>query len=114
MRRAKRQASALRRPAGPKPEVALGPGGSGMATDDTNGESEHKRIRINNVDMTEIYSPPRVARFCRDYSLSIGGSLDLTTTDEKGEPWESSIRAHNNCLEATLWHSDIKTIFWKR
>ena len=40
--------------------------------------------RINNVDVTEIYSPPRATSLCADYNLRPGEALDLTTTNSKG------------------------------
>ena len=38
--------------------------------------------------VSEMYSPPRVApRACR-FGFSQGASMDLTTTDENGIPWD--------------------------
>ena len=36
----------------------------------------------------EVYSPPRVAPLAAEAGLTVGWSLDLTTTDEKGKAWD--------------------------
>ena len=38
--------------------------------------------RLCNIDVVEMYSPPRVAKFCQAYGMTHGASLDLTTVDE--------------------------------
>eukprot|EP00972_Heterocapsa_arctica_P070288 10383421-Heterocapsa_arctica.AAC.1 len=38
----------------------------------------------------EVYSPPRVTAFAARHNLQLGWSLDLTTVDMKGIPWDFS------------------------
>ena len=38
--------------------------------------------------LCEVYSRPRVEPHCRDQGFQQGWSLDLTTTDESGVPWD--------------------------
>ena len=40
------------------------------------------------VDVSEIYSPPRIVALAKTYGLREGFSLDLTTRDEDGNPWD--------------------------
>ena len=42
------------------------------------------------MDIAEVYSPPRVAEMADRTGLVEGWSLDLTTCDEHGEPWDFS------------------------
>merc|ERR1739836_291480 len=44
--------------------------------------------RALRMDVAEIYSPPRVAEMAARLELQAGWSLDLTTTDEEGIPWD--------------------------
>ena len=45
---------------------------------------------VNNVDITEVYSPWRVNKVASEMSLKPGWSMDLTNTDELGQPWDFS------------------------
>eukprot|EP00973_Karenia_brevis_P017711 2432936-Karenia_brevis.AAC.1 len=47
-------------------------------------------MRLQSPDVVEIYSPPRVTQHAGQYNLKPGWSLDLTTMDENGEPWDFS------------------------
>ena len=42
------------------------------------------------IDVAEIYSPPRVTQRARQWGLKPGWSLDITTKDENGDPWDFS------------------------
>ena len=42
------------------------------------------------IDIAEVFSPKRVNEFASEYELAEGWSLDLTTCDEKGRPWNFS------------------------
>ncbi len=48
---------------------------------------------VERMDVTEIYSPPRVNIEAKEMGLTPGSSLDLTTTDENGQAWDFSIAA---------------------
>eukprot|EP00973_Karenia_brevis_P078885 10948026-Karenia_brevis.AAC.1 len=48
------------------------------------------------MDVAEIFSPERVVEFAKDYDLEPGWSLDLTTTDEEGRPWNFNDRHMRN------------------
>ena len=38
--------------------------------------------------MSEVYSPPRVAAMAVSMGMKSGDSLDITTVNDKGEPWD--------------------------
>ena len=59
------------------------------------------RVFLANVDIAEVYSPPRVVPVARQMGLIGGSSLDITTTDDNGEPWDFS-QKH----ECATKHSD--------
>ena len=42
------------------------------------------------VDVTEVYSPPRMAAMAAKLGFNVGFSLELTTTNDAGEPWDLS------------------------
>ena len=45
---------------------------------------------VKENDVSEIYSPPRVTEHARKFGLEPGWSLDLTTHDSDGRPWDFS------------------------
>ena len=48
-------------------------------------------MSFSGVDISEVYSPPRVAKIAaKRRSLSVGTSFDITTEDENGIPWDPS------------------------
>ena len=49
-------------------------------------------IKYEGIDVAEIYSPPRVAARAQAFGLRPGWSLDLTTQDNDGKPWDFSRR----------------------
>ena len=40
------------------------------------------------VDVSEIYSPPRIVALARQFGLRPGFSLDITVNDDNGKPWD--------------------------
>ena len=40
------------------------------------------------IDISEVYSPPRVAKVATRRKLKAGTSFDITTCDENGIPWD--------------------------
>eukprot|EP00973_Karenia_brevis_P080971 11232062-Karenia_brevis.AAC.1 len=48
------------------------------------------------MDVAEIYSPPRVVKHASEFGLEGGWSLDLTTCDTDGEPWDFSRKEMRN------------------
>ena len=48
------------------------------------------QVILARVDMMEAYSPPRVAPVAEAMGMTSGGSLDLTTTNDQGVPWDFS------------------------
>ena len=45
-------------------------------------------VTRNKMDVAEVYSLERVTRVAEQFGLKPGWSLDLTTTDENGRPWD--------------------------
>ena len=48
------------------------------------------KMEIAKGIVSEVYSPPRVAEAAKRMGLTQGLSLDLTTSDEEGNPWDFS------------------------
>lgn len=46
------------------------------------------RMLVANIDVAEVYSPPKVAQMAREMGLKGGWSLDITTTDTDGQAWD--------------------------
>lgn len=65
-------------------------------------DKKHKTDMMNvegNVDLSEVYSPPRITTVARRLGLRPGCSLDLTTTDENGKPWDfDSLEMRNKAI----------------
>ena len=40
------------------------------------------------IDVSEIYSPPRVAKMARKMVMMPGWPFDIATVDEKAVPWD--------------------------
>ena len=53
-----------------------------------NLETVMMRLTNNEMDVAELYSPERVTATARKLGLNAGWSLDFTTTDENGRPWD--------------------------
>ena len=51
--------------------------------------------------MAEVYSVPRVTRWCRDHGLPESWSLDARTEDEDGRPWDFDCEATRARAELT-------------
>ena len=48
------------------------------------------KLVAEDIDVAEIYSPPRVAARAKQWGLKGGWSLDLTTSDHDGKKWDFS------------------------
>ena len=44
------------------------------------------------VDVSEVFSPPRVTEVAKKMGLTAGTSFDITTVDDVGEPWDFNIQ----------------------
>lgn len=51
---------------------------------------------INELDVAEVYSPPRVVEMARRMGIRAGWSLDITTTDDDGNAWDFNKLAMRN------------------
>ena len=51
---------------------------------------------MEEMDVAEVYSPPRIADMAKKMGLRAGWSLDLTTCDESGKPWDFRDEAMRN------------------
>ncbi len=49
------------------------------------------RILSGGVDISEVYSPRRVVAMAEAMGLRGGLSMDLTTLDEEGKPWNFNV-----------------------
>ena len=54
------------------------------------------------MEVAEVYSPPRVAKMAKQMGLRAGWSLDLTTRDENGRPWDFNDKAMRNAAVREL------------
>ena len=90
-----------KRTARPAPEAALRGGGKlrlKEAAATTERNLKHNRRNRRTVqqyhakrnDVSEVYSPPRMATAAKRAGLQPGWSLDLTTFDDDGTPWDLS------------------------
>ena len=48
------------------------------------------RGETSRVEVAEVYSLPRITKIVRQLDMEGGIALDLTATDENGEPWDLS------------------------
>ena len=59
---------------------------------DTEGpEAKSRNTRLLGhweADISEVYSPPRIAEVGEEQGLKAGSSMDITTKDEFGRPWD--------------------------
>ena len=56
------------------------------------GEIHSMMQREIDIDVAEIYSPPRAVDMANRMNPSGGWSLDLTTSDEDGNPWDFGLK----------------------
>ena len=63
---------------------------------------------VDNTQVAEIYSPPRVAKIAKSMGLRAGWSLDLTTQDEDGRNWDftGSVK-RNRAAREVLQHKPL-------
>lgn len=55
------------------------------------------------MEVAEVYSPPSVVDVARDVGLRAGWSLDLTTIDEDGRPWDfNQVSMRNKAVRKLL------------
>jgi hypothetical protein len=71
------------------------PSTSHFGSDTHQGQLETQmRTMVDNFEtgniVSEVFSPPRVAEMAREMGLGGGWSLDITTSDENGKPWDFS------------------------
>ena len=60
-------------------------------------------MMLNQMDVAEVYSPPRVAAMARRMGLRQGWSLDLTTYDRDGREWDfNSLEMRNRAIRKVL------------
>ena len=55
--------------------------------------TQRRNFGNSRVDVAEIYSPPRMAAMASRLGYTPGFSMDLTTLDEDGLPWDLSLAA---------------------
>lgn len=68
---------------------------------------------MNQVQVAEAYSPPRVAVMANKIGLRGGWSLDLTTHDEDGTPWGSNdARMRNRAMRKFVCDKPLLLIGW--
>ena len=64
---------------------------------------KHLKLLEGNMDVGELFSPPRVNQVANKFQLRPGWSLDLTTVDEDGRPWDfRSIEMRNRAVRKVL------------
>ena len=51
---------------------------------------------VKQMQVSEVYSPPRVVEMANRMGLRGGWSLDLTTSDENGRPWDFNNKTMRN------------------
>ena len=49
------------------------------------------QMMVSAMDVAEFYSPPRIAKMASNMGLRAGWSMDLTTQDSDGRPWDFNI-----------------------
>ena len=61
------------------------------------------KMLLMNIDVAEVYSPPRVTQMARKMGLRACWSLDLTTTDADGRAWDfNSLEMRNRATRRVL------------
>ena len=53
-------------------------------------EIPNKAAKKGNITVGEVYSPPRMAKAAEKLGMTAEFSLDLSTVDEQGQPWDFS------------------------
>ena len=54
------------------------------------------QLMVNAMDVAELYSPPRIAEMTSNIGLRVGWSMDITTQDSDGRPWDFNIPEMRN------------------
>ena len=61
------------------------------------------KMLINEIEVAEVSSPPRVAQMARRMGLKAGWSLDLTTCDSDGKAWDfNDVNMRNRAVRKVL------------
>ena len=61
------------------------------------------KMLVNQMQVAEVYSPPRVVEMANRMGMRGGWSLDLTICDPDGSPWDfNSIKMRNRAIEKWL------------
>ena len=64
-----------------------------------------RTILFEQMDVAEAYSRPRIAAMAEKMGLRAGWSLDLTTCDEEGRPWDfNNSQMRNAAIRKLLQH----------
>ena len=55
-----------------------------------------RKLMFEQMEVAEVYSPPRIVEMARRMGLRAGWSLDLTTCDDYGRPWDFNCKQMRN------------------
>ena len=55
-----------------------------------------RKFMFEQVQVAKVYNPPRIAAMARRKGMRAGWSLDLTTCDEYGRPWDFNNKSMRN------------------
>ena len=69
-----------------------------------------RQMMFENMEVAEIYSPPRITKRARRMGLRAGWSFDLTTCDENGRPWDFNCKEMGNAVVRKVIQD--KPILW--
>ena len=62
-------------------------------------------------DCAEVYSLPRTTEVASRMKMKIAWALDLTTSDDQGNPWDFSL-PHQRKKAMDLFNKDKPLFFW--
>ena len=54
------------------------------------------QMMVNNMDVAEFYSPPRITDMAVKMGLRAGWSMDITTNDTDGRAWDFNVAEMRN------------------
>ena len=61
-----------------------------------------RKLMLERMEVAEVYSPPRITTMARKMGLRAGWSLDLSTCDEHGGPWDFNQKEMRNAAVRKL------------
>ena len=67
-------------------------------------------MQIMGVDVSEIYSPPRIVAMATRMGLTPGTSFDIQVNDENGEPWDFNVPAQRERARARIIEEEPKLL----